>query len=110
MYGARSKRADPRVNCGKTSVTMSMCWCGDDHEPHCPTCEKCGAPVTTGAMALICPNCEQCFFWPDEGISDTWLKMFPNDAFTDVQLRAADRMRRVNCIIEDSTTAKDVDG
>lgn len=20
----------------------SNCWCGDNHEPHCPTCDKCG--------------------------------------------------------------------
>ena len=44
------------------------CWCGDDHEPHCPTCDKCGAPITTGAMALICPLREECEFWPAEGL------------------------------------------
>ena len=52
------------------------CWCGDDHEPHCPTCDKCGAPITTGAMALICPNREQCFFYPEEGISEPFASMF----------------------------------
>lgn len=44
---------------------MGKCWCGDDHEPHCPTCGKCGAPVTTGAMALLCPLRTKCEFWPE---------------------------------------------
>lgn len=43
----------------------SACWCGDVHEPHCPTCEKCGAPITTGAMALLCPLRTQCALWPE---------------------------------------------
>lgn len=43
---------------------MTKCWCGDDHEPKCPTCDKCGAPVETGFMALICPYEQACEFWP----------------------------------------------
>src|ERR1700674_4759070 len=31
-----------------------------------PTCGKCGVPVTTGAMAMICPYQEKCEFWPDD--------------------------------------------
>lgn len=44
----------------------------------CPTCEKCGAPLTTGAMALLCPGREECAFWPEEGISDEFAAMFPD--------------------------------
>jgi hypothetical protein len=45
---------------------VAKCWCGDDHEPTCPRCEKCGAPVETGAMALICPFGKDCEFWVPE--------------------------------------------
>jgi hypothetical protein len=31
----------------------------------CPKCDRCGAPVTTGLMAVFCPRAEQCEFWPD---------------------------------------------
>jgi len=31
-----------------------------------PTCDRCGAPVTTGAMAAWCPHRERCEFWPDD--------------------------------------------
>lgn len=43
-----------------------QCWCGEMHEPHCPTCDKCGAPISTGLMAVICPEDEQCAFWPTD--------------------------------------------
>lgn len=55
---------------------MSKCWCGENHEPPCPTCDKCGAPITTGAMALICPHREQCEFWPEEGVGEPFKSMF----------------------------------
>jgi hypothetical protein len=42
----------------------------------CPTCDKCGAPVTTGLMAVLCPFAEQCAFWPAEGIDEGFLLMF----------------------------------
>ena len=32
-------------------------------EPHC---DKCGAPITTGLMAVFCPMAEQCEFWVPE--------------------------------------------
>lgn len=28
----------------------------------CPKCDKCGVPVTTGAMAMICPHGRACEF------------------------------------------------
>lgn len=31
-----------------------------------PTCDKCGAPITTGFMCFICPLAEKCEFWPEE--------------------------------------------
>ena len=34
--------------------------------PHDPRCDKCGAPITTGMMAVICPHAEQCEFWVPE--------------------------------------------
>lgn len=45
-----------------------------------PLCDKCGAPITTGLMALLCPGREECALWPSEGvahdfsemIADTW--------------------------------------
>lgn len=37
-----------------------------------PKCDTCGAPVTTGAMALICPRREQCEFWNDDCAA--WIK------------------------------------
>jgi len=57
-------------------MTATLCWCGDVHDPHCPTCDKCGAPITTGAMALFCPNREQCEFYPKEGIGEPFASMF----------------------------------
>ena len=46
---------------------MAMtCWCGDNHQPECPRCDKCGAPVETGAMALFCPKGRDCEFWVPE--------------------------------------------
>lgn len=26
---------------------------------NCPTCDTCGAPITTGAMAILCPRRER---------------------------------------------------
>jgi hypothetical protein len=31
-----------------------------------PTCEKCGAPITTGLMAAFCPKGKDCEFWVPE--------------------------------------------
>jgi hypothetical protein len=39
-----------------------------------PLCEKCGAEVTTGAMAMFCPRREQCEFWPPEGLPEPFDK------------------------------------
>jgi hypothetical protein len=33
-----------------------------DPSVHEPKCDRCGAPVTTGAMALMCPHGRQCAF------------------------------------------------
>jgi uncharacterized Zn finger protein (UPF0148 family) len=32
-----------------------------------PHCDKCGAPITTGMMVMICPRHEACEFW-----DETW--------------------------------------
>lgn len=33
-----------------------------------PKCDKCGAPITTGLMAVFCPR-NDCEFMPAEGLS-----------------------------------------
>jgi hypothetical protein len=37
-----------------------------------PVCDKCGAVLTTGLMAVFCIRREECQFWPEgeEGDSD----------------------------------------
>ena len=32
-------------------------------EPQPPTCDKCGAEITTGLMVVFCPRGQQCEFW-----------------------------------------------
>jgi Zn finger protein HypA/HybF involved in hydrogenase expression len=49
-----------------------------EHEPFDPRCDKCGAPVTTSAMALICPRGKQCEFWVPE--IETFKALFQDDA------------------------------
>lgn len=29
-------------------------------------CEKCGAEITTGLMAVFCPKKQECEFWPQD--------------------------------------------
>lgn len=43
-------------------------------DPPDPTCDKCGAPVTTGLMAVICPYAEQCAFWPEDKQSQDFIR------------------------------------
>lgn len=38
-----------------------------------PACDKCGAPITTGLIAAICPHREQCAYWPDDLESQQFL-------------------------------------
>ena len=38
-----------------------------------PRCSRCGAEVTTGFMAAICPHRERCEFWPDDKESQDFL-------------------------------------
>jgi hypothetical protein len=47
---------------------MAECQTPDD-----PKCDRCGAPITTGLMAAICPRREQCEFWPDDAESQQFL-------------------------------------
>jgi len=42
----------------------------------CPKCDTCGAPVTTGLMAVFCPRAEQCEFWPEDEQSQELLREF----------------------------------
>ena len=41
-----------------------------------PKCDRCGAPMTTGLMAAICPRREGCEFWPDDKDSQDFLDSF----------------------------------
>lgn len=41
-----------------------------------PTCDKCGAPVCTGIMAMICPHAEQCEFWPEDPDSQEFVRQW----------------------------------
>ncbi len=43
-----------------------------------PKCEKCGAPIDTGLMALLCPGREECAMWPDDGVEPDFAAMFPD--------------------------------
>jgi hypothetical protein len=40
-----------------------------------PTCDKCGAPITTGLMAAFCPKRMDCEFWTEgiEQFMDGWV-------------------------------------
>ena len=31
-----------------------------------PKCDRCGAPITTGMMAMMCPHARQCAFVDDD--------------------------------------------
>jgi hypothetical protein len=43
-----------------------------------PTCDKCGAPIETGMMALLCPLRTECALWPDATpLDDELTKAFP---------------------------------
>jgi hypothetical protein len=44
-----------------------------------PTCGKCGAVISTGFMALFCPEREQCEFWPDDKESQEFLRILRNE-------------------------------
>lgn len=35
-----------------------------------PTCDKCGAEITTGLMVCLCPCREQCAFWDEAWSAD----------------------------------------
>lgn len=35
-------------------------------DDECPKCDKCGAPVTTGMMAMLCPHARACAFVDDD--------------------------------------------
>lgn len=39
-----------------------------------PRCDVCGAPVTTGLMAVFCPEKERCEFWPDDAESVAFIE------------------------------------
>lgn len=39
-----------------------------------PCCDKCGAPITTGLMAVFCPNKERCEFWPTDSESVAFIQ------------------------------------
>lgn len=43
-----------------------------------PVCEKCGAPITTGLMALLCPGREECVMWPSDGVAQDFSEMIPD--------------------------------
>lgn len=39
-----------------------------------PTCSKCGAPVSTSAMAMYCPRDTECEFYPDDEASQQFIR------------------------------------
>jgi phage FluMu protein Com len=46
----------------------------EQQDDRCPSCNKCGAPVTTGLMAAFCPKRKECEFWTEgiEQFLDGW--------------------------------------
>jgi hypothetical protein len=51
-----------------------------------PTCEKCGAPITTGMMALLCPGREECAMFPEDADPE-FVAMFPDTWTTAEKIR-----------------------
>lgn len=39
-----------------------------------PICDKCGAPIDTGAIAAICPHGKECEFYPDDADSQAFVE------------------------------------
>lgn len=39
-----------------------------------PKCDKCGAEITTGLMAVFCPQGVKCEFYPDDPESQAFLR------------------------------------
>jgi hypothetical protein len=52
----------------------------------CPTCEKCGAPIESGLIALLCPGRQECAMWPSDGAGD-FESMFPDTWSADEKQR-----------------------
>lgn len=50
---------------------------------HCEDCDSrcdtCGAPITTGFMALLCPRAERCEFWPDDAAGQEFVRQLRAD-------------------------------
>jgi len=44
--------------------------------PDGPTCDKCGAPITTGLMAAFCPMWDECEFWPEDEEGERFIMQF----------------------------------
>jgi hypothetical protein len=44
-----------------------------------PICEKCGLPITTALMAVICPKREECEFWPEDEIGRQFIEEMRDD-------------------------------
>jgi hypothetical protein len=38
-----------------------------------PCCDKCGAPITTGMMAVFCPRAKDCEFWPTDEAGEIFI-------------------------------------
>jgi hypothetical protein len=51
------------------STSDAGSWCGDPD----PRCDTCGAPITTGMMAVFCPRGRACEFWCHDAVSDAFL-------------------------------------
>jgi len=45
-----------------------------------PKCDRCGATVTTGMMAVFCPRSEKCEFWPADESSQEFIQSLRNTA------------------------------
>ena len=51
-----------------------------------PLCEKCGAPITTGLMSLMCPGRTECVMWPHDAAPE-FVAMFPDEWTPDEKAR-----------------------
>lgn len=49
-----------------------------EHESDDPKCDKCGAPIDSGIMAVGCPSGKDCEFWTPE--LDEFMAMFKEKA------------------------------
>jgi hypothetical protein len=67
--------------------------CAVNECDECPTCDKCGAPITTGMMALLCPGRTDCEMWPKDGAPE-FATMFADKWTADEKQRFREHCER----------------